>query len=414
MVILPYPSSRKPKVYSERCRRATVPSPLAGQGDKLAEQNPKSHREVMVTTPSGSGSTKPRGIRSNPTGRFEALTVEPIEGIGPGGRETVLLRDVSKSVISRNRSPDVRFDVSLNPYRGCSTGCVYCYARPGHEYLGFSAGLDFETRILVKPAAPELLRSELASPRWVPRTLLMSGVTDPYQPVEKSLGLTRHCLEVLAEVRQPVAVITKSSLVRRDADLLSGLAARGAAAVTISVTTLSDDLHRAMEPRGASPGQRLATIRALADAGIPVCVNVAPVIPGLTDHEIPSILRAAAGAGASGASWIALRLPHGVGALFEGWLDRHFPDRKEKILGHVRSMRGGLLNDPRFGTRMTGEGPYAEHLRQSFHVHRKRLGLREGPPPLSAEAFREPSAGRSRSRTPDRAPLQTELFNRAP
>lgn len=368
----------------------------------------------MDTTPSGSDSRKPRGVRSNPSGRFERLAVEPIEGIGPGERETVLLRDVSKSAISRNRSPDVRFDVSLNPYRGCSTGCVYCYARPGHEYLGFSAGLDFETRILVKPEAPDLLRRELASPRWVPKTLLMSGVTDPYQPVDRSLGLTRRCLEVLADAGHPVAVITKSSLVRRDADLLSGLAAQGAAAVTVSVTTLNDDLHRAMEPRGASPVQRLATIRALTEAGIPVCVNVAPVIPGLTEHEIPSILEAAASAGASGAAWIALRLPHGVAELFEDWLDRHFPDRKEKILGRVRSMRGGRLNDPRFGTRMTGEGPYAEHIRQSFDVHRRKLGLRMGPPPLSADAFRKPPTVPSRLRAADRNPLQTELFSRAP
>jgi DNA repair photolyase len=365
----------------------------------------------MVTTPQGPESRKPRGVLANPTGRFERLAMEPIEGSEAHGRETVLLRDVSKSVISRNQSPDVRFDLSLNPYRGCSTGCVYCYARPGHEYLGLSAGLDFETRILVKTEAPELLRRELSSPRWVPRTVLMSGVTDPYQPVEKSLGLTRRCLEVLAEARQPVAVITKSSLIRRDIDLLSRLAESEAVAVTISVTTLRDELHRKMEPRGASPGRRLATIRALASAGVPVCVNVAPVIPGLTDHEIPSILGAAAAAGACGAAWIALRLPHGVASLFESWLERHFPDRKEKVLGRVRSMRGGRLNDPRFGSRMKGEGPFAEHIRQSFHVHRRRLGLRMGPPTLSAEAFRRPSPP---ARPAVRDPFQTELFIRSP
>lgn len=352
---------------------------------------------------------------SNPANRFEALAVEPLGSFAPDGTHTLYLRDTSRSIISRNDSPDIGFDASVNPYRGCETGCAYCYARPGHEYLGFSAGLDFETRILVKQDAPELLRRALASTTWRPRPLLMSGVTDPYQPVEKSLRITRRCLEVLAESVHPVAVITKSSLVRRDVDLLARLAAADAAAVTVSVTTLRDDLHRAMEPRGAAPRRRLATIRALSEAGIPVCVNVAPVIPGLTEHEMPSILEAAARAGATAALFITLRLPYGVAALFEAWLERHYPDRKGKVLGRIRSLRGGRLNDPRFGTRMTGEGPYAEHIRQSFHLHRKRLGLRMGPPPLSAERFRRPTvcAPVGRHGGPP-VPAQTELFSTVP
>ena len=354
---------------------------------------------------------KPRGTISNPANRFHTLSVEPLAGCDPDGVETVYLRDASRSIISRNDSPDVGFEASLNPYRGCATGCVYCYARPGHEYLGFSAGLDFETRILVKEDAPDLLRRELGSSRWNPRTLLMSGVTDPYQPAEKSLLITRRCLEVLASAVHPVAVITKSTLIRRDIDLLERLASARAAAVTMSVTTLQDDLHSIMEPRGAAPRRRLSVIRALSNAGIPVCVNVAPVIPGITDHEIPAILEAAADAGAVAALYIMLRLPHGVAELFESWLERHYPDRKNKVLGRIRSLRRGRLNDPRFGSRMVGEGPYAEHIRQSFHVHRKRLGLRTGPPPLLNTGFRRPEVPSHRPRRAAPSdPSQTELF----
>ncbi len=333
-----------------------------------------------------------RGAAENPPNRFEPLHVELEEGADQGEPrpETRLLRDSSRSAITRNRSPDVGFGASLNPYRGCSHGCAYCYARPTHEYLGFSAGLDFETRILVKEDAARLLREELASPDWEPEVLVMSGVTDPYQPVERRLGITRECLQVLSEFGNPVSVITKNHMVTRDADILAGLAARGAAQVTLSVTTLRNDLQRVMEPRTSIPARRLRAVRELSRAGVPVGVNVAPVIPGLTDHELPSILEAARDAGAVTAGYVLLRLPHGVADLFDAWLERHFPDRREKVLARLRSLRGGRLNDPRFGTRMRGEGPFADQIRDLFRVTAARLGLDGDRPPLSTAAFHRP------------------------
>lgn len=266
-----------------------------------------------------------------------------------------------------------------------------CYARPTHEYFGLSAGLDFETKIFAKEEAPEWLRRELASPRWEPQVLVMSGVTDPYQPAERRLRITRRCLEVLAEFRNPVAVITKSYLVTRDLDVLSELARYGAASVTLSVTSLDPDLGRRLEPRAAAPALRLKAVARLAEAGIPVGVNVAPVIPGLTDHEIPRILEAAAEAGALTAGYIMLRLPYAVKELFEGWLDAHFPERKSKVLGRIRQVRGGRLNDPRFGSRMKGEGPYARHVARLFQVARRRAGLDRPRVHLSTAAFRRPA-----------------------
>jgi len=332
-----------------------------------------------------------RGAPGNPANRFESLELER-EGwtADDPGPETRLLRDRSRSIITRNRSPDVGFDASVNPYRGCEHGCVYCYARPTHEYLGFSAGLDFESRILAKEDAPRLLREELASPDWEPTVLAMSGVTDPYQPAERKLRITRGCLEVLAEARNPVVVITKSHLVTRDADHLAELASHGAARVALSVTTLEEDLRRVLEPRAATPSRRLDAVRKLSEAGIPVGVMIAPVIPGLTEHEIPAILEAAAEAGATHAAWIMLRLPHGVSEMFEAWLETHFPDRKEKVLGRIRDVRGGRLNDPRFGSRMRGRGPLADHISRLFRVSLRKAGL-DGPrEPLSAAAFRRP------------------------
>src|ERR671912_2334518 len=267
-----------------------------------------------------------RGAADNPKNRFEKIEVEPELGeldAEEPGPEIIYLRDVSRSIIARNDSPDIGFDASINPYRGCSHGCIYCYARPTHEYLGLSAGLDFESKILVKEDASELLRKELSSPRWEPKVLSMSGVTDPYQPVERRLGITRRCLEVLAEFRNPVAIITKNHLVTRDVDLLSELARYDAAAVAVSLTTLDDDLRRLMEPRTSQPARRLAAIKALVEAGVPVGVMTAPVIPGLTDHELPDLLSAAAGAGATFAGYVPLRLPGAVAPLFEDWLMRH-------------------------------------------------------------------------------------------
>lgn len=333
-----------------------------------------------------------RGAAENPPNRFEPLSLEREGWTDPDDPlpRTVFLRDASRSVLVRNESPDVGFEVSVNPYRGCEHGCIYCYARPYHEYLGFSCGLDFETKVLVKEDAPELLRAALESPGWSPQVIVMSGVTDPYQPVERRLRITRGCLEVLAEFRNPVAVITKSHLVTRDVDVLARLAEHGAASVTLSITTLDTDLQRAMEPRACTPARRLLAIRKLAEAGVPVGVNVAPVVPGLTEHEIPRILEAAAEAGATGAGYILLRLPHAVKALFETWLAQHYPERKAKVLGRVRQMRGGRLNDPRFGTRMRGEGPYAEQVARLFRVTSRRLGLNRDRWSLSTAAFRRP------------------------
>lgn len=313
---------------------------------------------------------------------------------------TVLLKDATKSVLASNDAPDVGFDVGINPYRGCGHGCSYCYARPTHEYLGFSAGLDFETRILVKESAPELLAEALSSKRWKPQVIALSGNTDAYQPVERRLGLTRRCLEVLADFRNPVQIVTKSHLVTRDIDLLTELAAYDAASVLVSLTTLRPEVQRAMEPRAATPARRLDAIRALADAGVPVGVIVAPVVPGLTDDELPSILEAAASAGADHAAYILLRLPHGVKELFSTWLGQHFPERKDKVLNRIREMRGGKLYDARYAVRGRGQGPWAEQLRALFGVTTRRLSL-DKRPLLSAGSFRIPASARG---------PQTDLF----
>jgi DNA repair photolyase len=332
-----------------------------------------------------------RGASSNPQNRFETCAHAPdeewttAEDPGPG---TVLIDDHSSSLITRNDSPDIGFSASINPYRGCEHGCIYCYARPTHEYLGMSAGLDFESRILVKREAPRLLRAELAHPQWKPEALALSTVTDCYQPAERRLLLTRGCLAVLAELRHPVAVITKSRLVVRDIDLLQELARVQAVSVTISLTTLSQELSMAMEPRAAVPAARLDAIRTLAAAGIGV--NLAPIIPALTDHEIPALLAAAAGAGARFAGYTLVRLPLAVAALFTSWLAEHRPLAQARILGRIREIRGGGLNDPRFGTRMRGEGVFAGQIGDLFHATRRRLGLGEHAPELSTTSFRPP------------------------
>ncbi len=338
---------------------------------------------------------KGRGSADNPRNRFDILHFErDPESIDPDDLSpsptTELLSDVSRTIIATNDSPDIGFDASINPYRGCEHGCIYCYARPTHEFLGFSAGLDFESKILVKHDAPALLRKTLSKPGWVPRTIAISGVTDAYQPAERKLKLTRNCLEVLAEFRNPVAIITKSKLVGRDADLLADLATHDASAVFLSITTLDPDLARSLEPRASSPIARLAAISALRAAGVPVGVMVAPVIPGLTEHEIPAILRASAEAGATFAGFTIVRLPLGVADLFAQWLDRHAALSKEKILNRIRDMRDGSLNDPRFGERMRGSGPFAELIRRLFDTSAARYGLNTHGPRLSAAHFRRP------------------------
>ncbi len=334
-----------------------------------------------------------RGAGLDLPNRFERLHLELAPGEAaqaPHARKTEYLKDPARTVLTRNRSPDVGFDWSVNPYRGCEHGCVYCYARPTHEYLGMSAGLDFESRILVKEDAPTLLRQGIAKPGWAPVPLVMSGVTDPYQPVERRLRVTRRCLEVLARARHPVALITKSRLVERDVDLLAELARFEAAHVTLSITTLDRRLQRALEPRASPPEHRLQAVRTIADAGVPVAVNVAPVIPGLTDHEIPGILQAAADAGAVAASYVMLRLPGAVRPLFLEWLQTHCPDRAGKVRSRLESLRGGDLYDATFGTRMRGEGPFAEQVRDLFRIGCARTGLGRRELTLSAEHFVRP------------------------
>ncbi len=335
-----------------------------------------------------------RGAAENPPNRFERIeVVADMDAYDPDepGPKTVFLRDPARTLIVKNDSPDVSFDYSINPYRGCEHGCSYCFARPTHEYLGMSAGLDFETRILVKEDAPEILRRELSARGWKGDALGMSGVTDPYQPVERKLGLTRRCVEVLAEFRNPVAVITKSHTVTRDADLYAELARHDAAKVFISITTLDPDLQRVMEPRASTPARRMEAIATLTEAGVPAGVLIGPVIPGLNDHEIPAILAESARAGAVFASYVALRLPHGLKELFTGWLERHYPDRKDRVLNRIREMRGGELYDSRFHARGRGEGVYADHLESLFRVARRKAGLPEKFDPLSSAAFRKPA-----------------------
>ena len=348
----------------------------------------------------GTPSPRGRGARLNPPNRFETthheLELEQVEDdeeyLNALSRPpTEYLPDQSRSIIARNDSPDVGFEASVNPYRGCEHGCIYCYARPTHEYLGFSAGLDFETKILIKHDAPELLRKALSAPRWKPQVLGMSGVTDAYQPIERTLGLTRRCLAVLTEYRQAVTIITKNRLVTRDLDLLAELAQYNAAGVFVSITSLDEELIGRLEPRTTRPQGRLRAIAALAAAGIPTGVMVAPVIPGLTEHEIPSILKAAAQAGARSAGYTIVRLPLGVAGLFDDWLGKHFPDRKDKVLDRIRAMRGGRLNDARFGVRMSGEGNAAIMISQIFRGACRRAGLNLHPWPVTAAAFRRPT-----------------------
>lgn len=355
--------------------------------------------------PPGSAEPRARGAVANPANRFEALHVEldgPLlddegEPIEP---RTVFYRDDSQSIIAWNDSPDIPFRAGCSPYRGCEHGCAYCFARPYHEYLGFSAGLDFESKIMVKPRAAELLRGALSRKSWQPQTVAMSGVTDVYQPIERRLGLTRQCLEVFAEFRNPVAIITKNHLITRDIDVLRELAKYNAVSVCISLTTLDVELCKVLEPRASRPARRLDAIAQLSSAGVPVRVLTAPIIPGLNDHEIPALLKAAAEAGAIGAGFTIVRLPHAVAPIFEQWLERHVPGQKEKVLGRIREMRGGRLYDPKFGTRMSGEGPLAEQIAAFYQVAKRRAGfptddelaIRQIDRELSADHFRVPTA----------------------
>ena len=339
------------------------------------------------------GPVRGRGSASNPKNRFEAIerVPEPPDCSGETSSPyTQFFTDGSRSIIAFNDSPDVGFDASVNPYRGCEHGCVYCYARPTHEYLGFSSGLDFETKIMVKEDAPELLRGEFSSPKWRPQLLGFSGVTDCYQPVEKNKEITRRCLAVCLEFRNPVVIVTKNHLVTRDIDILSELARYNCVGVTISLTTLDHRLSSVLEPRASRPARRLTAIKMIADAGIPVGYLQAPMIPGLTDAEAPAIAQAAARAGATFAGYVALRLPFAVKVLFEQWLEQHYPDRKEKILNRIRAIRGGKLNDANFQSRMRGEGIFAEQMKALFQLATRKAGITRRWPEFSTEHFRRP------------------------
>ena len=359
----------------------------------------------METPYPKSSAIRGRGTDENPANRFESAAYAADPDPQPPAPDDVtgevdsphrlpltqILPDRTQSIITSNDSPDVPFTYSINVYRGCEHGCIYCFARPTHEYLGLSAGLDFETRILVKHEAPTLLRAELASKKWHPEVIAMSGVTDCYQPLERKLELTRRCLEVLLDARNPVAIITKNHLVTRDLDLFLELRKFNCVRVFISVTTLDNRIARTMEPRASAPRDRLDAIAQLHTAGIPVGVLVAPVVPAITDHEIAPILKAAHDAGAQVAGFVPLRLPFVLKDLFCDWLDHHFPDRKEKVLNRIRDLRGGKLNDPNFKTRMRGEGIWADHIAQTFRKTVERLGMTERSEyGLSAEHFRRP------------------------
>jgi DNA repair photolyase len=334
-----------------------------------------------------------RGAAHNPPNRFERLHVEPDPDAPPEERphpRTEFFFDASESILTQNDSPDIPYTWGVNPYRGCEHGCAYCFARPYHEYLGWSSGLDFETKIMVKLRAPALLRREFESPRWKADGITLSGVTDCYQPCERQFRLTRGCLEVCAEFRNPVSIVTKNALVARDREVLAPLAQIGAAAVYVSVTTLDTDLAGKLEPRASRPAARLRAIRELADAGIPVGVMVAPTIPGLTDHEMPAILDAAAAAGATRAGYIVLRLPHAVKDVFLQWLDDHAPGKKARVIDRIREIRGGKLNVSTWGERMRGEGIFAEQIRALFEISTRRAGLGTERRTHNASHFRRP------------------------
>ncbi|HEU5077815.1 MAG TPA: PA0069 family radical SAM protein [Opitutaceae bacterium] len=332
-----------------------------------------------------------RGTGLNPPNRFERLHIEPDPDCDPSESvdpRTEFYPDATESLLTRNDSPDISFRYGLNSYRGCEHGCAYCYARPYHEYLGWGSGIDFETKIMVKLRAPELLRRELSSPKWVPQPIGMSGVTDCYQPAERKFRLSRQCLEVLAEFRNPVGIVTKNHLVTRDIDVLAELSKFNCVAVFLTITTLDTELSGKLEPRASRPQHRLRAIRELSAAGIPVGVMVAPVIPGLTEHELPSILEAAAEAGAKNAGYVILRLPHAVKQIFVDWLERNEPLKKERVLSRVRDLRGGKLNVSEWATRMKGEGIFAEQVHDMFKVATRRAGLNETRTELSTEHFR--------------------------
>ena len=348
-----------------------------------------------------------RGSLSNPAGRFDRTGIEAVDDgwereETPESVATSVQADRAKGVISTNDSPDIGFEQSINPYRGCEHGCIYCYARPSHSYMGLSPGLDFETKLFYKHDAAKVLEQELANPRYVCKNIMLGSNTDPYQPIERRMQVTRSILSVLAKCRHPVSIVTKGVLVARDIDLLAEMASQNLASVVVSLTTLDAEVKRTLEPRAASPQARLRVIRQLVAAGVPTGVLVAPVVPAITDHEMERILEAARDAGASGAGYVLLRLPYEVKDLFREWLAEHYPQRASHVMSLVRDARGGRDNDPNFGTRMRGTGAYAELLRTRFKVATRRLGL-DSPRNVALDRtlFRRPG--------PAGAQLQLEL-----
>ncbi|MDM8166970.1 PA0069 family radical SAM protein [Roseovarius sp.] len=337
-----------------------------------------------------------RGARSNAAGRYERHgRVYEDDGWNSAPDDEAPLRtqvsvEVPRRMITYNRSPDLPFDRSINPYRGCEHGCIYCFARPSHAWLGLSAGLDFETRLVARPAAPEVLARELSNGNYRPETIAIGTNTDPYQPIEKTHEIMRACLKVLSDFNHPVGIVTKGTLIERDIDILSDMAARGLVRVGLSVTTLDADLSRKMEPRAPSPARRLQTIERLSSAGISVRIMTSPIIPAINDHEVEALLKAGRDAGAEGASWVMLRLPLEVSPLFREWLETHFPDRAARVMGLVRGMHGGKDYDPEWGRRMRGEGAHAELIAARFRVAARRLGLNKRLPPLRTDLFRVP------------------------
>jgi len=340
---------------------------------------------------------KGRAAQINPKNRFEKLHIEDFEDENIIGQDefqtekkiqTIFYKDDSRSVIAKNDSYDVGFDYSFNPYRGCEHGCIYCYARPNHEYLGFSSGIDFETKIMVKEDAPALLEKEFRKKSYKPDLIMFSGNTDCYQPIERKLKLTRKSLKVCLKFRNPVSVITKNALIQRDLDILRELAALELVTVTLSITTLDKELARKMEPRTSSPEMRLETIKVMAENGIPVGVNIAPIIPGLNDREIPNILKESTNRGATHAGKIILRLPYAVKDLFIEWVEREFPEKSKKIINSIKAIRGGKLNSAERVKRFTGEGKLAESIHKLFHISCEKYGLNAKRNYLSTDKFR--------------------------
>lgn len=376
---------------------------------------------MPVLPPNQISVIKGRGAASNLQGRFEQQSEafddgwdRPEDDDASHAPKTQITEEIAHSILTRNQSPDLPFSVSLNPYRGCEHGCIYCFARPTHSYLELSPGLDFETRLFAKVNAAELLRRELANPSWIPEAIALGINTDAYQPCERKLGLTRQVLEVLRECNQPLGIITKSALIERDIDLLAEMAQKRLVATSVTITTLDHDIARTLEPRAASPSRRLKAVQKLAQAGIPVSVNVAPVIPFITDHDLEHILQAAADAGASSAGYIVLRLPWEVSPLFQQWLAAHFPDRAERVMGRIRDMRGGKDYKAEFGTRMRGEGIWADLLKQRFNAAMRKTGLLKRQQDfgrLDCSQFRRPlSVPSVNDRIVSDAPKQFDMF----